>query len=108
MSFENPQPGDHTPTDAPRPGDEQRMRFVGGPNDRAGDRAPQDGEKPGDAHEQERNPLAAGVNAVHFSAPFIKRPVATFLLSAAIIMAGGVAYQLLPVASLPEVEYPVI
>jgi multidrug efflux pump len=45
---------------------------------------------------------------VHFSAPFIKRPVATFLLSAAVLMAGAVAYKLLPVASLPEVEYPVI
>ncbi len=45
---------------------------------------------------------------VHFSAPFIKRPVATFLLSVAILLAGAVAYKLLPVASLPEVEYPVI
>ncbi len=44
----------------------------------------------------------------HFSAPFIKRPVATFLLSIAIILAGAVAYKLLPVASLPEVEYPVL
>jgi len=108
MSFENPQPGDHTPTDAPRPGDEQRLHMGGGPNDRVGDRAPRDGEKPGDVHKQERQPLAAGVNAVHFSAPFIKRPVATFLLSAAIIMAGAVAYSLLPVASLPQVEFPTI
>jgi hydrophobe/amphiphile efflux-1 (HAE1) family protein len=46
--------------------------------------------------------------SVHFSAPFIKRPVATMLLSVAIILAGGVAYKLLPVASLPQVEYPVI
>ena len=45
---------------------------------------------------------------VHFSAPFIKRPVATMLLSVAIILAGAVAYELLPVASLPQVEYPVI
>src|ERR1700727_2374708 len=45
---------------------------------------------------------------VHFSAPFIKRPVATTLLSIAIIIAGAVAYKLLPVSSLPEVEYPVI
>ena len=45
---------------------------------------------------------------MHFSAPFIKRPVATFLLSLAIIIAGAVAYTLLPVSSLPEVEYPVI
>ncbi len=53
----------------------------------------------------ERMPTAG---SVHFSAPFIKRPVATFLLSIAIILAGAVAYTLLPVASLPEVEYPVI
>jgi multidrug efflux pump len=46
--------------------------------------------------------------SVHFSAPFIRRPVATFLLSAAIILAGAVAYKLLPVSSLPQVEYPVI
>ena len=54
--------------------------------------------------------VASKVNdvGIHFSAPFIKRPVATFLLSVAILLAGAVAYKLLPVASLPEVEYPVI
>jgi hydrophobe/amphiphile efflux-1 (HAE1) family protein len=45
---------------------------------------------------------------MHFSAPFIRRPVATFLLSIAVILAGVVAYTLLPVASLPQVEFPVI
>jgi hydrophobe/amphiphile efflux-1 (HAE1) family protein len=45
---------------------------------------------------------------MHFSAPFIRRPVATFLMSVAVILAGAVAYVLLPVASLPQVEYPVI
>jgi hydrophobe/amphiphile efflux-1 (HAE1) family protein len=45
---------------------------------------------------------------MHFSAPFIRRPVATFLMSIAVILAGAVAYILLPVASLPQVEYPVI
>jgi hydrophobe/amphiphile efflux-1 (HAE1) family protein len=45
---------------------------------------------------------------MHFSAPFIRRPVATFLLSLAVILAGAVAYSLLPVASLPQVEFPVI
>jgi len=45
---------------------------------------------------------------MHFSAPFIRRPVATFLLSIAVILAGAVAYTLLPVASLPQVEFPVI
>ena len=52
--------------------------------------------------------MAKDVGGVHFSAPFIKRPVATFLLSIAVILAGAVAYVLLPVSSLPQVEYPVI
>ncbi len=52
--------------------------------------------------------MALDLKGVHFSAPFIKRPVATFLLSSAVILAGAVAYTLLPVASLPQVEYPVI
>jgi multidrug efflux pump len=55
--------------------------------------------------EAAKMPKAAGI---HFSAPFIKRPVATTLLSIAIIMAGAVAYKMLPVASLPEIEFPVI
>src|SRR3984885_14267609 len=45
---------------------------------------------------------------MHFSAPFIRRPVATFLMSVAVIRGGAVACLLLPVASLPQVEYPVI
>jgi hydrophobe/amphiphile efflux-1 (HAE1) family protein len=48
------------------------------------------------------------ISGTNFSEPFIRRPVATFLLSAAIIIAGSVAYSLLPVASLPQVEFPVI
>jgi multidrug efflux pump len=55
--------------------------------------------------EAAKMPKAAGV---HFSAPFIKRPVATMLLSIALILAGIVAYKMLPVASLPQIEYPVI
>jgi multidrug efflux pump len=39
---------------------------------------------------------------------FILRPVATSLLMAAILMAGIVAYRLLPVSALPEVDYPTI
>ena len=50
----------------------------------------------------------SALSGVHFSAPFIKRPVATFLLSFAIIIAGCVAYALLPVSNLPQVEFPVI
>jgi len=45
---------------------------------------------------------------MHLSAPFIKRPVATSLLSFALLLAGAVAYSLLPVASLPDVDFPVI
>ena len=45
---------------------------------------------------------------MHLSAPFIRRPVATSLLSVALLLAGAVAYSLLPVASLPEVDFPVI
>src|ERR1700757_4980179 len=45
---------------------------------------------------------------MHLSAPFIRRPVATSLLSLALLLAGAVAYSLLPVASLPEVEFPTI
>ncbi|HWB31634.1 MAG TPA: efflux RND transporter permease subunit [Acidobacteriaceae bacterium] len=44
----------------------------------------------------------------HPSAPFIRRPVATFLLSIAIMLAGAAAYRELPIASLPQVEYPTI
>jgi multidrug efflux pump len=45
---------------------------------------------------------------MHLSAPFIQRPVATSLLSLALLMAGSVAYSLLPVASLPNVDMPAI
>src|SRR5215831_11658431 len=42
------------------------------------------------------------------SAPFIERPVATSLLTAGLAMAGVIAYRMLPVAPLPEVEFPTI
>ena len=42
------------------------------------------------------------------SRPFILRPVATSLLMVAILLAGFVAYQQLPVSALPEVDYPTI
>ncbi len=45
---------------------------------------------------------------MHLSAAFIRRPVATSLLSLALLLAGSVAYSLLPVASLPDVDFPVI
>src|SRR6266853_3602468 len=45
---------------------------------------------------------------MHISAPFIRRPVATALLSLAVLMAGGVAFYFLPVAALPRVDFPTI
>ncbi len=47
-------------------------------------------------------------NKMHISAPFIRRPVATSLLSVAILLAGGVAFYLLPVSALPHVDFPTI
>jgi len=46
--------------------------------------------------------------AVNLSAPFIRRPVATTLLSLAVALAGAVGFRLLPVSPLPEVDYPTI
>jgi multidrug efflux pump len=42
------------------------------------------------------------------SAPFINRPVATTLLTIAVGMAGAVAYNFLPMAPLPQVDFPSI
>jgi multidrug efflux pump subunit AcrB len=64
-------------------------------------------EAPAEPPAQHRNVMEM-VGGINFSAPFIKRPVATSLLSSAVILAGCVAYALLPVASLPQVEFPTI
>jgi multidrug efflux pump len=45
---------------------------------------------------------------VNIAEPFIRRPIGTSLLSVALLLAGIVAYRTLPVASLPQVEFPVI
>jgi multidrug efflux pump len=45
---------------------------------------------------------------MNISAPFIRRSVGTALLTAAIALAGAVAYLQLPVAPLPQVDYPTI
>jgi multidrug efflux pump len=42
------------------------------------------------------------------SRPFILRPVATTLLMVAILLSGIIAYRFLPLAALPEVDYPTI
>src|SRR5262245_5721477 len=45
---------------------------------------------------------------MHFSRPFIERPIGTTLLAIGLFLAGVVAYVNLPVASLPSVEFPTI
>jgi multidrug efflux pump len=45
---------------------------------------------------------------VNISAPFVKRPVATILLTVGVALAGALAYTRLPVSPLPQVDYPTI
>src|ERR1700751_2036039 len=45
---------------------------------------------------------------MNISAPFIKRPIGTSLLATAVLMSGILAFNFLPVAPLPQVEFPVI
>ena len=45
---------------------------------------------------------------MNVSAPFIRRPVATSLLAAALLLSGILAFNFLPVASLPKMDFPVI
>ncbi len=45
---------------------------------------------------------------MNLSAPFIRRPVATILLSIALTLSGLFAYRFLPVAALPTVDFPTI
>ncbi len=45
---------------------------------------------------------------MNLSQPFIERPVATTLLTLAVALAGAIAFRLLPVSPLPQVDYPTI
>lgn len=45
---------------------------------------------------------------MNISEPFIRRPVGTTLLAAALFLLGAIAYFFLPVASLPSVDFPMI
>ena len=45
---------------------------------------------------------------MNISAPFIRRPVGTSLLTLALLLSGVLAFNFLPVAPLPQVEFPVI
>ncbi|HEX2665436.1 MAG TPA: multidrug efflux RND transporter permease subunit [Candidatus Acidoferrum sp.] len=46
--------------------------------------------------------------SANFSAPFIRRPVATSLITIAIALSGMVAFRFLPVSPLPQVDFPTI
>jgi hydrophobe/amphiphile efflux-1 (HAE1) family protein len=48
------------------------------------------------------------MSGVNFSAPFIRRPVATTLLTIGMVLAGLIAVRLLPLSPLPQVDYPTI
>jgi len=48
------------------------------------------------------------VSSANFSAPFIRRPVATTLITIAIFLSGVVAFRILPVSPLPQVDFPTI
>lgn len=45
---------------------------------------------------------------MNLSAPFIKRPIATTLLALGLAIAGAIAFKLLPVAALPQIDFPTI
>src|SRR5215468_7676670 len=45
---------------------------------------------------------------MNISAPFIRRPIGTTLLTFALLLSGTLAFRFLPVAPLPQVEFPVI
>src|SRR5581483_5115758 len=76
------------------------------------------GQRPGDARRQEEAAFrrrgqagrdqAGRAKTMNPSQPFILRPVATTLLMIAIMLSGMLAFRFLPVAALPEVDYPTI
>src|SRR5215471_10428358 len=45
---------------------------------------------------------------MNVSGPAIRRPVATALMTIALLLAGGLAYMQLPVSPLPQIDFPVI
>src|SRR5471030_6904 len=45
---------------------------------------------------------------MNLSAPFIRRPVATTLLTTGVFLVGAIAFKVLPVSPLPQVDFPTI
>ena len=54
------------------------------------------------------NPPSQNSGAAGISAPFIRRPIATVLLTAGVALAGLVSFLQLPTAPLPQVDFPTI
>ena len=48
------------------------------------------------------------MSGLSVSAPFIRRPIATSLLGVAVLLGGTLGYWLLPISSLPQVDFPTI
>ncbi len=78
------------------------MSALGGNHDPAG--PPQGARLTGG----ERREATFGGDRPSLSAPFIDRPVATTLLTLGIALAGALAFRLLPVSPLPQVDFPTI
>ena len=64
--------------------------------------------RPPRAAARRRSDLTAGERIVNISEPFVRRPIATSLLMGGIFLVGLVVYPLLPVAPLPQVDFPTI
>ena len=45
---------------------------------------------------------------MNLSRPFVRRPVASIMIAVALVLAGLLAYRLLPVSPLPQVDFPTI
>src|SRR5258708_19671660 len=61
--------------------------------------------------DQGEHPGKAGCRGrgdVNVSQPFVRRPIATSLLAAAVLLSGAVAYRMLPIAPLPRVDFPAL
>src|SRR5262249_56578556 len=56
----------------------------------------------------DHNTARGGRSSMSPSRPFILRPVATTLLMVAIMLVGGLAFRFIPLAALPQVDYPTI
>ena len=62
----------------------------------------------GDDAERRQQAARGGDGPVSISEPFIRRPIATSLLTVGLLLAGLAGFQQLPVSALPQVDYPTI